>query len=109
MTYDTLLTEKFNKMTYGFVGLVLIGSSIAKAFRRAYKDCRIIAFNRSEHARVLALQDKVADYATDSMDEHFGECDYIFLCTPVEYNEYYLRKLKSIIKLYYHGCWKCEN
>ena len=50
MTYDTLLTEKFNKMTYGFVGLGLIGSSIAKAFRRAYKDCRIIAFNRSEHA-----------------------------------------------------------
>ena len=98
MTYDTLLTEKFNKMTYGFVGLGLIGSSIAKAFRRTYKDCRIIAFNRSEHARVLALQDKVADYATDSIDEHFGECDYIFLCTPVEYNEYYLRKLKSIIK-----------
>ena len=30
MTYDTLLTEKFNKMTYGFVGLGLIGSSIAK-------------------------------------------------------------------------------
>lgn len=98
MTYDTLLTEKFNKMTYGFVGLGLIGSSIAKAFRRTYKDCRMIAFNRSEHARVLALQDKVADYATDSIDEHFGECDYIFLCTPVEYNEYYLRKLKSIIK-----------
>lgn len=90
--------EKINHMSLGFIGLGLIGSSIAKAFRKTFPGCRIIAFNRSEKARLLALKDKVADIATDTVDNTFKECDYIFLCTPVEYNEYYLRTLKSIIK-----------
>ncbi len=95
---EKINSEKFNRMSYGFVGLGLIGSSMAKAFRRVYPQCRIITFNRSEKARIMALEDKVADVAVPSVDEHFQECDYIFLCTPVEYNEHYLHLLKSIIK-----------
>lgn len=96
MTKNNL--DKINKMSIGFIGLGLIGSSIAKALRQNYPACRIIAYNRSEKARILALQDGVATVACEKVDEHFHECDYIFLCTPVEYNETYLRQLKTIIK-----------
>ncbi len=84
--------------TYGFIGLGLIGASIAKALRRVYKDCTIIGYNRSEKARELALNDGTANMVTDSIDENFSSCDYIFLCTPVEYNCRYLSQLKPLIK-----------
>lgn len=84
--------------TYGFVGLGLIGASIAKALRRVYKDCTIIGYNRSEKNRALALADGTANIVTDKIDDNFGDCDYIFLCTPVEYNCQYLRELKKYIK-----------
>jgi prephenate dehydrogenase len=90
--------QKINHMSFGFIGLGLIGSSIAKALRIKFPNCRIIAFNRSEKARVLALADGVATVVCESVDMRFAECDYIFLCTPVEYNEVYLRTLKNIIK-----------
>lgn len=92
------IKEKINHMSFGFIGLGLIGGSIAKAFRRVYPDCRILAFNRSEDARIMALSEKVADYVTDTVNHAFEECDYIFLCTPVEYNEHYLKTLKPLIK-----------
>lgn len=85
------------KYTFGFIGLGLIGGSIAKALRRVMPYCRIIAFNRSEHPRILALKDGTADIVTDKVDEIFSECDYIFLCTPVERNVEYLAMLKDII------------
>ena len=85
------------KFTFGFVGLGLIGGSIAKALRRVMPYCRIIAYNRSEPARVLALKDGTADITTDKVDSVFAECDYIFLCTPVEKNVEYLTILKDII------------
>ncbi len=85
-------------MNFGFIGLGLIGASIAKSLRRVYKDCTIVAYNRSESARIMALNDKVATKVTDKVDDSFGECDYIFLCTPVEYNCEYLKTLKNIIK-----------
>lgn len=84
--------------TYGFVGLGLIGASIAKALRRVYKDCTIIGYNRSEKSRTLAFNEGVANIVTDKIDDNFKNCDYIFLCTPVEYNCEYLRELKKIIK-----------
>lgn len=90
--------HKINQMSFGFIGLGLIGSSIAKALRSTFPDCRIIAFNRSEKPRLLALADKVANIAVDMVNSVFQECDYIFLCTPVEYNEAYLKTLKSVIK-----------
>lgn len=83
--------------TFGFIGLGLIGGSIAKALRRVMPDCRIIAFNRSEQPRIMALNDGTADVVTDVVDNRFSECDYIFLCTPVERNVEYLTILKDII------------
>lgn len=83
---------------YGFIGLGLIGASIAKSLRRVFNECTITAYNRSETARTLALNDGVANYVTDKIDASFKDCDYIFLCTPVEHNCEYLKLLKDIVK-----------
>lgn len=85
-------------LTFGFIGIGLIGGSVAKALRRVYPGCKIIVYNRSAEARVLALNDGTANIAVDKVDSTFAECDYVFLCTPVEKNVEYLKILKSIIK-----------
>lgn len=90
-----------NNLTYGFIGLGLIGGSMAKALRQAFPDCTIIACNRSEKPRKMAFSDGTANIVTDAINDSFSLCDFIFLCTPVEFNETYLDKLSSIIK---QGC-----
>lgn len=96
---NTTTDEKdISTKTYGFIGLGLIGASIAKSLRRVHPRCTIVAFNRSENARTMALNDGVADIASNQIDSSFSNCDYIFLCTPVEYNCQYLKTLKDIIK-----------
>lgn len=92
------MTQDFNSFNFGFIGLGLIGGSIAKAIRYTYKNAVITAFNRSEGPRNAAFQEGIANVITDTIDSSFSQCDYIFLCTPVEYNEYYLELLKPIIK-----------
>ncbi len=81
----------------GFIGLGLIGGSIAKSIKRVYDNHTIVAYNRSAAARECALRDGTADIVTEQADEHFSDCDYIFLCTPVEQNIRYLKCLKEII------------
>ena len=92
------MTTANSNIHFGFIGLGLIGGSIAKALRRVYKNCIITAYNRSETARIMASEDGVASFTTDKIDDSFKDCDYIFLCTPVEYNCEYLKILKNIIK-----------
>ena len=85
------------KLTFGFIGIGLIGGSIAKAIRRVLPESTIIVYNRRESSRILALNDGTANIATDKVDSTFSQCDYIFLCTPVERNVEYLSTLKKII------------
>lgn len=85
-------------LTIGFVGLGLIGGSIAKSMKRVFPNFKIIAYNRSQGARDLALAEGIADITTETVDGTFADCDYIFLCTPVEHNVMYLNTLKQIIK-----------
>ena len=85
-------------LTYGFIGIGLIGGSVAKALRRVYPGCKIIVYNRGAKPRVMAMNDGTANIAVDCVDDTFRECDYIFLCTPVEKNVEYLSLLKNIIK-----------
>ncbi len=85
------------KNIFGIVGLGLIGGSIAKALRVAYPESIIYVYNRSEEPRKLALEDGTATKAFDNISSDFVQCDYIFLCTPVEYNVDYLKQLHSII------------
>ncbi len=80
----------------GFVGLGLIGGSIAKAIRRYYPDWEIAAFDKNRETLALAVQEGTIHTACSSIDDNFRGCSYIFLCTPVAYNAAYLSQLKDL-------------
>ncbi len=84
-------------MKVGFIGLGLIGGSIAKALRRVHPEVEIIAYNRTQSVLEAALQDKCIDTACDRIDDRFSDCDYIFLCVPVVTMLDYLKQLKPLI------------
>ena len=83
--------------TIGFIGLGLIGGSIAKAIRKSHPDYRILAYNRSREPLAKALGDGIIDGVCEPQDDHFLNCDYLFLCTPVEFNIEYLEKIASSV------------
>lgn len=88
-------------ITIGFIGLGLIGGSIAKALKKADASIYILAYNRSKEPLMQALEDGVIDEAVFDIDNTFNKCDIVFLCTPVEYNSFYLSKVSAVIK---EGC-----
>lgn len=81
----------------GFIGLGLIGGSIAKAIRRYYPEHELIAFDKSRETLALAVQEGTIDTACSSIDDNFRGCSYIFLCAPVSCNTAYLSQLKVLI------------
>ncbi len=83
--------------TIAFIGLGLIGGSIAKAVRRYHPDYRILGYAAHRETLEEALRAGVIDQACQEKDELYGCCDYIFLCAPVEYNLQYLEYLKDVI------------
>ena len=87
-----------DNFTVGFIGLGLIGGSIAKAIRRVYPNYHIIGYDTDTDALQRALEDKTLSQAVRAVDQSFSICDYIFLCAPVSYNLAYLKILKPILK-----------
>lgn len=81
----------------GFIGLGLIGGSIAKAVRMYYPDCQLIAFDQNKESLTLALQDDTIDIACSEIDHNFRDCTYLFLCAPVSCNASCLHQLKDHI------------
>ena len=86
------------ELSLGFIGLGLIGGSIAKSLRKALPHVRITAYNRSRESLVLAMQDGTVDHACDKVDASFSDCDVIFLCMPVSRNIELLPVLKEIVR-----------
>lgn len=84
-------------MKIGFIGLGLIGGSIARAIRYFYPETEIIAFSRTRATVEQAASDGIVNRIPDKVNEDFGDCDYIFLCAPVSNNAEYLAQLKSVI------------
>lgn len=84
--------------TVGFVGLGLIGGSIAKAIKEFHPDIQILAYMRSTDTLIEAANEGTVDIACTTVDQAFAVCDYIFLCAPVATNANYLEQLKLIIK-----------
>lgn len=84
---------KCNKI--GFIGLGLIGGSIAKRLKTIDKNLTIIA--TSGHLSTIEAAHKEGLIANNTLCEisDFYDCDYIFLCTPVQQNIEYLRLLKG--------------
>ena len=85
----------FNKI--GFIGLGLIGGSIAKKIKANHPSCEIIATARRLETITEAYEmGLISNCSLLSLSE-FANCDLIFLCAPVEKNLDYLRELKDII------------
>lgn len=82
----------------GFLGLGLIGGSIAKGIRRYHKDYTLIAYNHNFTTTQAALDEGIIDIATTDVDSTFSACDVIYLCMPVSYNVEYLTKIKPFLK-----------
>lgn len=84
--------------TIAFIGLGLIGGSIARAVKKVRPDIRIMAYMRSRNQLEQARRDGVVDVILEGIDENLRECDLIFLCTPVEFNAGYLSSIRSYLK-----------
>lgn len=85
-------------LTCGFIGLGLIGGSIARALKENVPHTKIIAYDINREALSLAGKEEVADVAADAIDGRFSECDYIFLCAPVKRNDGNLAAVKKVMK-----------
>lgn len=84
-------------LTCGFIGLGLIGGSIAKAIRRRLPDTRMLAYDINTASLDLAKEENVIDRICPSVDDAFRDCDYIFLCAPVSHNAENLLTLKNVL------------
>ncbi len=83
---------------FGFIGLGLIGGSLAKTLKRVRPDCQIMAYTRTRKTAQQALEERVIDQICESpADTAFASCDYIFLCAPVGSNIEALHTLKEIV------------
>lgn len=83
--------------TVGFIGLGLIGGSIARCIRERHPDYHMIACGASMQTLHMALEEQIVDEIFPEADTNLARCDLIFLCAPVEYNIAYLKTLKNII------------
>ena len=88
-------TMKLEKI--GFIGLGLIGGSIAKKIKSDHPDCEIIATARRQETITEAYEMNLISNQKLLPLSAFADCDYIFLCAPVEKNLEYLRELKNVI------------
>ena len=85
------------QLTCGFIGLGLIGGSIARALKHNIPGVRILAYDIKEDTLQAALEDGVADQVTSAIDESFTACRYLFLCAPVRKNDSNLEAVKRIL------------
>ena len=82
----------------GFIGLGLIGGSIVKTTKRIHPDIKMIALSGHESTVKQAYEQGLIENDTNACIEDFADCDYIFLCTPVQQNLEYIEKLKGVMK-----------
>lgn len=86
----------------GFIGLGLIGGSIAKALKEqsAFQTFHTV-YDPDLNSLELAAKEGVADQIITSLDDPsicaLTDCDYLFLCAPVQHNIANLSKIRSVI------------
>ncbi len=85
-------------ITAAFIGLGLIGGSIAKGLKRRDPSIRIMAYMRTRQTLEKAKQDGIVDVILDGVGEALRGCDIVFLCTPVEYNAAYMSQILPFLK-----------
>ncbi len=80
-----------------FIGLGLIGGSIAKAIRSFHPDIKLYALTLGQKTISLAHKEGVIENDTPLPLEEFAGMDLVFLCAPVGFNIEYAKKLAPII------------
>lgn len=90
--------------TIGFIGLGLIGGSIAKKMKSNQPDIKIYATAHHKETIQEAYREGLIENNDLLPLSAFSDCDYIFLCAPVQRNLAYLRQLKDNYpqRLLYH-------
>ncbi|MCD8222689.1 MAG: prephenate dehydrogenase [Clostridiales bacterium] len=83
---------------FGFIGLGLIGGSIAKGIKRSMPSAKIMAYMRTRSKLERAHEDGIVDVILEGVTEELRECDVVFLCTPVEYNARYLETVRPFLR-----------
>ena len=87
-----------SEQTIAFIGLGLIGGSIARGLKRARPDISIMAYTRSRAGLEQAKKDGIVAIILDKAGQELAACDMVFLCTPVEYNAGYLKSIRPYLK-----------
>lgn len=85
----------------GFIGLGLIGGSIAKAIKKNNLSKKIIAYDIDSSSLDLAYREQIVDVCVEDIDERFKECSIIFLCCPVQVN---IDIFNQLIKIVNNDC-----
>lgn len=87
-----------SNFTIGFIGLGLIGGSIARGIRRVFPNYKIIGLDEEQETMQKALKEGIIDTIATDCKRDFSDCSYVFLCAPVQYNIIYLKDLKDSIR-----------
>lgn len=87
--------------TIGFIGLGLLGGSIAKSIHLNHPNCKIIATSGHEETILSAYKEQIIQNQHLLELNEFAVCDLIFLCCPTRENIKYLTKIKPYLK---DGC-----
>ena len=78
---------------FTFIGLGLVGGSIAKAIKITYPNAKISVLEKDQHSVEMAISEGIIEKGLQSVDEIPSDTDLLFLCTPVEWNRKFLREL----------------
>ena len=82
----------------GFIGLGLIGGSIAKKLKADNPKLQVIVRANADHTVEEAYKLGLIENDKEIELKYFSDCDIVFLCAPVEENISYLEELKKYLK-----------
>lgn len=85
------------QITCSFLGLGLIGGSVARALKLYNKNIIIKVFDTDPNALSLAFKEQVADITYSAINSELCQCDFLFLCAPVSVNLENLEKITPFL------------
>ncbi len=96
---------KLQDMTYGIVGLGIMGGSLAKSIRANILSMggaagKILACNRSKSSLEAAIKDGVIDqgFMPEDVGKMLGQCDFVYVCLYPKATLDFLRDNKASFK-----------
>lgn len=84
-------------MRIAIIGLGLIGGSMARRLK-GFRDCTIVAYNRSQESIDLALADGVIDEGYNNPKDAMRDADLIIMCLYPQLNVDFVRDNLDVIK-----------